>query len=404
LHQLTRSSYLWCHVLNAPLWGLYALIEFIFYKSLHATPLQLGFLISARPLAAIFSFYWSSFINQRSDRLKANIIGAQLCGLLPCFLFPFINHNGYVIFASMIFMFSMRAVIPAWMEILKINLPSNTRAQVFSQVSSIKYLADALAFIACCCLDIDATLWRWLYAGAAVLSLGGLYFVFRLDIPVSAPKEPESVNLKKFLVNPWQDLWKLMQDRPDFMHFQAIFWLGGLGLMVARPAVALFVTDVLQLSYTELGLAFTVCKTIGVACTSRFWAIWFNRLNIFVFILYVTLFSLLSSVLMICAQIHVAFLYLAYLIYGVMQAGSEIGWNLSGPLFSKENDSSPFSRVNVVMVGLRGCLGPSLGTSICVLASPVAAFGTWSFLSFCASFYALSYLRSAKKSLPEIAA
>lgn len=53
-----------------------------------------------------------------------------------------------------------------------------------------------------------------------------------------------------------------------------------------------------------------------------------------------------------CAQYHVIMLYVAYGLYGVMQAGSELGWHMSGPCFAQEKDSTVFSSTNVLMVGI----------------------------------------------------
>ena len=50
--------------------------------------------------------------------------------------------------------------------------------------------------------------------------------------------------------------------------------------------------------------------------------------------------------------------YAAYTMFGIMQAGSTLSWHLSGPIFSKEKDSTLFSGVSVAMVGLRGCIFP----------------------------------------------
>jgi hypothetical protein len=47
-----------------------------------------------------------------------------------------------------------------------------------------------------------------------------------------------------------------------------------------------------------------------------------------------------------------------------MQAGSELSWNMSGPYFAKDLDSSSYSSLNVLTVGIRGCIAPVIGTLI----------------------------------------
>jgi hypothetical protein len=53
-------------------------------------------------------------------------------------------------------------------------------------------------------------------------------------------------------------------------------------------------------------------------------------------------------------MLDTAWLYAAYL-YGAMQGGSELSWKLSGPIFAKDKHSTPFSSLNLVLVGARGC-------------------------------------------------
>jgi len=65
------------------------------------------------------------------------------------------------------------------------------------------------------------------------------------------------------------------------------------------------------------------------------------------------------------AQYQLFWLYCAYLSYGIVQSGYELTWNMSGPIFAKNEDSSLYSSVNVLTVGLRGCFVPAIGSLIC---------------------------------------
>jgi len=87
-----------------------------------------------------------------------------------------------------------------------------------------------------------------------------------------------------------------------------------------------------------------------------------GRVDLYRFCSLVTALAFLFPLCLIAAPLHMGWLYLGYLGYGIMQAGSELGWNLSGPIFSGKQESSPYSSVNILMVGFRGCLAPALGT------------------------------------------
>ena len=134
--------------------------------------------------------------------------------------------------------------------------------------------------------------------------------------------------------------------------------------MIMQTTLPEFFMDVLHLSYKELALALALFKGTGFAFTSPLWAKYFSRTDIFRFSALVTLAASLFPVCLFLAQWNLLWLYVGYLIYGVMQAGSEMSWNMSGPIFSKEKDSSGFSSVNIMTVGLRGCVMPAIGSVI----------------------------------------
>ena len=96
--------------------------------------------------------------------------------------------------------------------------------------------------------------------------------------------------------------------------------------------------------------------------TSPSWATFMNKVNIYRFNSIVTLLAFIFPLCLLAAQTNLGWLYGGYLLYGVMQAGSEMSWHLSGPLFAKNEDSSVYSSINVLSVGLRGCFVPAIGS------------------------------------------
>lgn len=365
--QKTRFAFIWSNILNAPLWAMYSLLVFIFYKDLHASPLQITLLISSKPVVAIISFYWNSFVDRRRDWLKISILCASILGVIPCFFFPFINNNWYFIFAFALYMMASRAVIPAWMEILKIRIQSEERSKIFSTGSSINYLTSLFfPLMVSHWMDVNIDIWRWVFFLTASLSFLSIFLLAGIPIPKD---EPENDKPPSTLTTPWKNFIKLMNSRPDFAHFQLIFMFGGLGLMIMQPALPAFTVEVLQLSYTKLVIAISVCKGIGFALTTRSWATFFNKLDIYFLTFIMCFLAALFPVFLIIASAHWLWVYAAYLIYGVMQAGSELCWNLSGPKFAKHENSSAYTGVNVMLVGLRGCIGPFFGGFLLAIAN-----------------------------------
>lgn len=359
----TRAAFVWTSILNTPFWAIFNMLPFILYKDLHATPLQITAIIVLKPAVSIFSLYWSMLIEKRKDRLIPNLIWARLLSHLPFFFFPFVDNPWFFIASFGLYMMLARGTVPAWMEVLKLNIPDSSRGKVFAYSSALSYGGTAMIpFALGGMMDAYHESWRWLFPAAALISLGAIPLKKRVLIQFDKPQIQPWISWKQQILKPWKSAWELVRRRPDFTRFQLGFMLGGSGLIIMQPALPVFFMDKLQLSYTDLAIALTLCKGAGFVLTSSAWARLMTRLDIYRFNSLVTLLAFLFPFCLIAAQWNLSWLFGGYLLYGMMQAGSEMSWNLSGPMFAKQEDSSVYSSLNVMTVGLRGCFVPVLGS------------------------------------------
>lgn len=373
----TRIAFVWTSILNTPFWAIFNMLPFILYKDLHATPLQVTAIIILKPAVSLFALYWSALIEKRKDRLISNLIWARVISHVPFFFFPFVDNPWFFIASFGLYMMLSRGTVPAWMEVLKLNIPDVSREKVFAYGSALGYVGSAvIPFALGGLMDTYVHSWRWIFPATALISLGAILFKNRIPIHLDNSNENEAtvttLSVTQQLIKPWKSAWELLRRRPDFARYQLGFMLGGSGLIVMQPALPVFFMDGLHLTYTELAVALTLCKGVGFALTSSTWAKMMSKIDIYRFNSWVTLLAFLFPLCLLAAQINLTWLYCGYLLYGVMQAGSEMSWNLSGPLFAKTEDSSVYSSVNVLTVGLRGCFVPAIGS---LLAYQVHASG-----------------------------
>lgn len=307
---------------------------------------------------------------------RVSLIWGYVFKFLPFLIVPFFSNPWILISAFGIHMLLLRGMIPSWMELLKQNLSKEDRGKICATGSTISYLCMALMpFIFGWLLDTHKGSWRWALLFASLLGMSSIFLLYCMNSKKSQWSASHKVDgLRTFLVHPWKTTQNLLRERVDFFHFQWGFFLGGAGLMTIHAVIPKYFTEYLELSYTGMFFAVCFCKGIGFVLATPLWVRLFNRSEIFSFCSRVPLVAVMFPILLIMAIIHPLLVFLAYFLYGVMQAGSELGWKMSGPVFAADRESTPFSSVNILTVGVRGAIFPYFGGVLFIWGGPYLAF------------------------------
>jgi len=388
----TKVALFWMNLTNEPLVALYTLLPFILRKDLGATAFQLSLFIALRPVLSMFSFYWGASLPYQKKNLLSNLIGAWIIARIPFLFLPLFDNVWYLMFAAGVYQLFYRAGNPALMEILKLNLPKVKREKAFSMSFVLSFIESVILGISIgTLLDKAHVDWHLLLFFAALIGLTSFFFQKRIPMQQSLMQE-EPAPGPQFL-KPWKDAFQLMRSRPDFAQFQWAFMIGGFGLMLLAPALPIFYVDVLELSHSNIAIARFVLMGIGVVSSSFLWRRGIEKLPLSKLTGFVLIGFCQFPLTLLLALFYPSFLYLAFFLYGIAQAGSHLIWNLSGLLFSGDDESSKYSNVNILMVGLRGAVGPLLGGLFCDFFGPIPilvcgviifSFGGWLMLYYCA--------------------
>ena len=398
----TQIAFLWTRLLNVPFWVLLGILPIILYKDLKISAWLVTAMIVIKPASALFASYWSAWIHERQDRLVSNIILANVIRYVPFLFFPWIESPILIIASFGLYMMLSRGVMPAWMEVFKLNLDKSTRTVTFSLGSALDYFFTGLfPVLLGIILDDYVQSWRYLFPISALLGLFSTLFILKL--PTHTIDEAKASLIQKFsitneIVKPWQHTLKTLRESTGFLHYQLGFFLGGAGLMMMHSVIPMFFVDTLNLSYTKLLIALGVFKSIGYAFASPFCVRLFEKWSIFRFSSIISLAFGIFPLLLIAAEVDASFIYIAYFLYGSTQAGSELSWHMSGPIFSREQDSTPFSTANILLVGIRGCIAPILGAALFSQTSSTTVLICGSLLCILSNRYLLNY---SKTTAPE---
>ena len=353
----TKRALFFSSLLHEPLFTLYSLVSFFLVKDMGATALQITLFTMLKPVSTILSFYWSSWSRAR---LRANVLWAGILMRAPFLFVPWIDSVWFIIAACVNYMFFYRAGMPAWMEILKRNMPAGAREKAFSWSSTASHIEGAIIAIAMgALLDQDPAEIKLLFVAASLLGILGTLAQVRVPV-VECAKEARPP-LGELIARPWRDSWNLMRKRKDFAKFQWGFMVCGFALMLMQPALPIFMVDELGISYKQVAVAIMVAKAFGFAASSPLWTRWMARISMQRLSCAVFLTMAFFPLFMGMATKDLFWFFAAYFIYGVGQGGSHLVWSMSGPHFAGKEESSRYTGVGVVLAGMRGAVAPPLG-------------------------------------------
>ncbi|MFY7843371.1 MAG: MFS transporter [Rhabdochlamydiaceae bacterium] len=378
----TRFALLWMNLSSEPLVAIYTLIPFILRKTSELSVYQLALYTALNPVLAVFSFYWGHRLCRSKENLVKNLMTAWIFSRLPFVIIPFLNNFWAILTCSAFYHLFNRASTPALMEILKRNLPSQTRNQIFSRYYFYSVLEGIIiGFFILDVLKINLNNWKIIFSLCSLMSLTSLIWQKRIEI------EPSSYTLSKQDKTPLKNCWQLLKKNHHFAKFQWGFMFGGLGLMISAPARYIFSADIPTVGLEDMTLARCLFVGLGLAISSFLWQKALDSYSIHKLTAWVLVGFGIYPICFAFTSWHIYFFYLAHIIYGVAQAGSHLIWHLSGPIFAGENQNSAlFTTTNVLMVGLRGLVGPFLGGLLCHNMGPeivlyiggaVCLLGSW---------------------------
>lgn len=387
----TKLSLLLMNMTEEPLIAFYTLLPFILTKEHSASAFQLSVFLMLRPVLSSFSFFWGLLFNykQKQNLLKNHML-AWVLARVPFLFFPFINNIYYIFFAAGMYQLFYKAGYPAWLEIVKRKIKNEkSRGNIFTLYSVIGYLESIiLGLFVGKFLDSSKLNWKILFFVSALIGLFSLFIQRKIKVL----DEQKTVQNNNIILSSVKDIFKLLNSKKDFALFQKGFMIGGFALMFITPALCIYSNNILKLSYADMTMARFVIMGLGFVLSSYFWNKGLEKTSINFLMIFVLLGFSFYILLLLLSNYFIGFFYLAFLFYGVAQAGSVLLWKLSGVIFSKEDNSVLYTSTNLVFLGIRGLIAPLLGSLFCNLFGVTSVLVIGMIISF-SSFITVARLR-----------
>lgn len=396
----TKLSLLWMNLSGEPLIAIYSLMPFIMRKELGATMFQISLFSILTPVLSVLSFYWGSWLSHYKNKLLPNLIGAWVLARVPFLFFPYINTFWMMFVCCGIYQLFSRASTPALMEILKRNIPKKKREHVFTLYYILSVLEGILIGLLLTQIStICNNNWRMLFLFCALISLTSVFIQLQIKIPRDLEEDSLYDPPKNRLTEPLKEGFRLMQTRPDFATFQWGFMIGGFALMLISPVRSIFLADVLPVSIADVTTARCIFVGVGMAGSSLIWKKALEIYGIHRLTAWILIGFGFYPLFLLLASIHLSWFYLAHLVYGIAQGGSHLVWHLSGTIFAGDQNSTPFTTMNMLMVGLRGAVGPLLGGLFCYVAGPIPVLVSGAIIALSGGYFMLNW---GRKKVPNL--
>jgi hypothetical protein len=376
---------------------MFTLLIFILGKDSNTSILQLSILAVSKPMVSLIAFYANSTIINRPQKIKLFLLTASLLSVIPCLLFPFVHSNWFYVGSFVLFTAASRTAFPAWSELLKRHVGMERMGRLVSKGTSIHYsMILFLPFLLSFWMDMDASYWKRIFFILALIHLANIILILLTPTFSNlSVMPPQKSNLNPKVLA--KQTYGLIKTDPFFAKYLLIFFFGGAGIVALQPILPIYFRESLNLSFKQLTLAFSFCKGVGFVMTSPFWAHKIHRISIYLLNGWMNVFTLLFMICLLVSSLQIEWLFIGYLFYGTMQAGCELSWNLSGPIFSKKKESILFSSINLILVGLRGCVCPFIGQWLFHYSGSFAVFSFAIITCIFSLFYALRLNRIYKR-------
>jgi hypothetical protein len=372
--------------------GTLILQDVILKKSLHATDFQITLIIFLTSSSFLLSIYGVEIINRSNNQKRTIIIMGALSKVFLLFI-PLFENAGFFIFciAAMSFVDSM--IRPTWNFIYKHNYTEEKRSKLYSYASSLFTIVLLIVItLFGQLLDVNYKIYKIFYPLAGITDFIAFLILAKLislrgnNYINGVKKFTGSISrklIKDILILPVRNLLRIFKENKPFFRFERNFFFYGMALMIASPAIPIYLVQELSFDYSPIsiakGLAFHIAMIIftplmgkmhGSGKPAKFCGYVFSSLFIFpIFLISLQFFDGINF--FITKDIM---LYITFFVFGISMSGVILSWNLSSIYFAPAAEVSNYQAVHITLTGIRGMFSPFIGFAIMELFSINATF------------------------------
>lgn len=313
-------------------------------RRLGADAIQLALVVSA-PLFGSLLTPLSVYVPP-AHRFRA-MIGAWLTARAVLVTTLVITRPGPFVLVVVMYYVLMALPMPTYAEVMGSIYPAGIRGQAMSYVrtgmTAVVTLATPLAGWL-----MDRVGYAVPFAVAAIIGMIGTTIFSRIK---TGPLSVERPSLRQVVAI-------LQRDRP-FALFSLSLMFMGTGLLIGMPLYAIIQVDELHLSYSVVGILSLMSSLAWMLSSFPAGRLLDRKgaLNVMLLSLFI------QAAIPLCYFLaaDVTFVAIAFILAGIWSAGNELAWVNSILVFAPHSEVASYTALHMLLVGIRGVLGPILG-------------------------------------------
>ncbi|MBL7128011.1 MAG: hypothetical protein ISS16_03400, partial [Ignavibacteria bacterium] len=282
LEKRTFTLHLISQFFHGIAFGTLLLQDIILKKSLFASDFEITLLIFLTSSAFLFSIYGVEMINRSNNPAMTIIIMAAASKVFLLFI-PLFEDAGFFIFCIAVMSYIDSMIRPTWNAVYKHNYTEEKRSKLYSYASSL-FTIVLLVIITLFgqLLDVDYKVYKIFYPLAGVTDFVSLYILAKL-VSTSNGDYLKKVKIfgagisfkliKDVLILPVRNLMRIFKVNKPFFRFERNFFFYGMAIMIASPAIPIYLVRELNFDYSPIsiakGLAFHVAMIIFTPLMGR---------------------------------------------------------------------------------------------------------------------------------------
>lgn len=368
-------------VLEGLMFGVFAMNEFIFLKSLQGSNYMLSFLflfstVVFLPTILINELLRRTIYKKRMLRLASLITRGPLILLIffPASAAAYQDNLFYHLAFLAIFLnyyLASPVIFPIINLFLKNSYTHQNFGRLYAWASSINKIAVMLAtFLFGLLLDYDNYAFRYIYPFTAIVGVASVFILTRINYKapgVHIPRQSIWLSAKSSGLR----LWQIVRDNRPYRDFELGFMLYGFSFMLTTSVITIFMERELHLSYS--GLAFykngnitlTIIllpffgKLLGNIDPRRFAMFTYLALALYLFFIGFTQYFPAYSILFGVKVYY--FLALAFVFFALFAASMGLLWSIGSAYFCEPGEAGEYQAIHLSLTGVRAAIAPLLG-------------------------------------------